>query len=179
MTEALAPLSPHEWESYYVIVGSSAGALTGLQFVVMTLIADTPAVSSSEESISAFGTPNVVHFCSALLVSAIFSAPWRALGPPGVATAVTGALGVLYALMVMRRAVRQHKLDVISPGARRNPTRTRQRVIGSRNRDQFDAADPDALKPRDLHIERPADPDRCRAVEHHLRHRPERFDTEA
>src|SRR5207247_3359319 len=27
------------WESFYVIVGSSAGALTGLQFVVMTLIA--------------------------------------------------------------------------------------------------------------------------------------------
>jgi len=27
------------WENFYVIVGSSAGALTGLQFVVMTLIA--------------------------------------------------------------------------------------------------------------------------------------------
>jgi len=25
-----------EWESFYVIVGSSAGALIGLQFVVMT-----------------------------------------------------------------------------------------------------------------------------------------------
>jgi hypothetical protein len=28
------------WESFYVIVGSSAGALIGLQFVVITLIAD-------------------------------------------------------------------------------------------------------------------------------------------
>ena len=27
------------WENFYVIVGSSAGALIGLQFVVMTLIA--------------------------------------------------------------------------------------------------------------------------------------------
>ena len=27
------------WENYYVIVGSSAGALTGLQFVVLTMIA--------------------------------------------------------------------------------------------------------------------------------------------
>ena len=26
-----------EWENFYVIVGSSAGALIGLQFVVMTL----------------------------------------------------------------------------------------------------------------------------------------------
>src|SRR5947199_7968 len=28
------------WESFYVIVGSSAGALTGLQFVVLTLISE-------------------------------------------------------------------------------------------------------------------------------------------
>ena len=34
---ALATLK--EWESFYVIVGSSGAALTGLQFVVMALIA--------------------------------------------------------------------------------------------------------------------------------------------
>jgi hypothetical protein len=31
-----------EWESFYVIVGSSAGALIGLQFVVIALIAERP-----------------------------------------------------------------------------------------------------------------------------------------
>ena len=31
-----------QWESFYVIIGSAAGALIGLQFVVMTLIADRP-----------------------------------------------------------------------------------------------------------------------------------------
>ena len=30
------------WENFHVIVGSSAGALIGLQFVVVTLIAETP-----------------------------------------------------------------------------------------------------------------------------------------
>ena len=30
------------WQNFYVIVGSSAGALIGLQFVVMTLIANLP-----------------------------------------------------------------------------------------------------------------------------------------
>src|SRR5947209_9966069 len=30
------------WENFYVIVGSSAGALIGLQFVVLTLIAGRP-----------------------------------------------------------------------------------------------------------------------------------------
>jgi hypothetical protein len=94
------------WESFYVIVGSSAGALTGLQFVVMTLVAEgrTPG---SKETLSAFGTPNVVHFCAALLVSAIFSAPWSALGPPGVAAALLGVSGFLYSVAVLRRSLRQ------------------------------------------------------------------------
>jgi hypothetical protein len=30
------------WENFYVIVGSSAGALIGLQFVAIALIADMP-----------------------------------------------------------------------------------------------------------------------------------------
>jgi hypothetical protein len=30
------------WENFYVIVGSAAGALIGLQFVVVTLAADRP-----------------------------------------------------------------------------------------------------------------------------------------
>ncbi|MFZ1072124.1 MAG: hypothetical protein WAO21_01690 [Verrucomicrobiia bacterium] len=35
------------WENFYVIVGSSAGALIGLQFVVITLIKETRTVSCS------------------------------------------------------------------------------------------------------------------------------------
>jgi xanthosine utilization system XapX-like protein len=96
-----------DWDSYFVIVGSSAGALTGLQFVVLTLIADSPAAGRNPESLAAFGSPNVVHFCAALLVSAIFSVPWHSLGPPAVAMLITGVLGVIYSLVVMRRARRQ------------------------------------------------------------------------
>jgi hypothetical protein len=103
----VAPFALREWESFYVIVGSSAGALTGLQFVVMTLIADNITMPRSGDTLSAFGSPNVVHFCAALLVSAIFSAPWHSLGPPGVATALCGGFGILYSLTVLRRAMRQ------------------------------------------------------------------------
>ena len=63
----LAELAPEAWESFYVIVGSTAGALTGLQFVVLTLISES-GMPSSGASMSAFGSPNVVHFCAALLV---------------------------------------------------------------------------------------------------------------
>jgi len=102
-----APSVLSAWESFYVIVGSSAGALTGLQFVVLTLIKEAGVTQGRGDAISAFGSPNVVHFCSALLVSAIFSAPWPTVGPPGVAVALIGAAGVLYALMVLRRTLRQ------------------------------------------------------------------------
>ena len=98
------------WESYYVIVGSSAGALTGLQFVVLTMIAEArKARGGGGETIAAFGSPNVVHFCAALLISAICSAPWTGLGPPGIAIAACGACGVVYTGIVLRRTVRQQE----------------------------------------------------------------------
>lgn len=106
MQEAVAP-SIEAWASFYVIVGSSAGALTGLQFVVMTLISESGPNRARGETISAFGTPNVVHFCASLLVACILSIPWEVLHPAGIATAICGALGVLYSGIVMRRALRQ------------------------------------------------------------------------
>jgi hypothetical protein len=95
------------WESFYVIVGSSAGALTGLQFVVLTLIADAGVIRGTSDTLAAFASPNVVHFCAALLVSALFSAPWPGLGPLGIAATLCGIAGFIYSLVVLRRALRQ------------------------------------------------------------------------
>jgi len=102
-----ASFTPRVWESFYVIVGSSAGALTGLQFVVLTLITEAGMIRGTGETLAAFGSPNVVHFCAALLVSAILSAPWHTLGPPGVAVAAIGVGGFIYSVAVLRRASRQ------------------------------------------------------------------------
>jgi xanthosine utilization system XapX-like protein len=94
------------WESFYVIVGSSAAALTGLQFVVIALVAEVRPKSSNAE-IDAFATPTIVHFCIALLTSAMLSAPWRDLSSPAIAIGLTGLVGILYAAIVIRRARRQ------------------------------------------------------------------------
>jgi len=104
---AISPLA--RWENYYVIVGSSAGALTGLQFVVMALIADAEAVFSATSmlQIRAFGTPTVVHFCAALLIAALASAPWHALTSAGAGFGACGAAGVVYGISVIRHARRQ------------------------------------------------------------------------
>jgi hypothetical protein len=93
------------WESFYVIVGSSAGALTGLQFVVMALVSESDARTGTRE-IDAFGTPTVVHFCSVLLVAAILSAPWSGLSGAATAVGICGVLGVVYGLIIVRRARR-------------------------------------------------------------------------
>jgi hypothetical protein len=95
-----SPLS--SWESFYVIVGSSGAALTGLQFVVIALIAELPRQDS--KAIEAYGTPTVVHFGVALLVSAIISAPWPSLWPVGALLGIIGACGVGYVAIVFRRA---------------------------------------------------------------------------
>jgi hypothetical protein len=93
------------WENFYIIVGSSAGALTGLQFVVMALVSDSQARTDTT-TIDTFGTPTVVHFCAVLLVSSILSAPWPALSQAAVAVGMIGAAGVIYSLIVVRRARR-------------------------------------------------------------------------
>jgi hypothetical protein len=94
------------WQSFYVIVGSSGAALIGVQFVVVALITNM-RMRATAESISAFGTPTVVHFGGALLVSALMSAPWPSLVPPSVALALCGLGGLAYGAIVVTREVPQ------------------------------------------------------------------------
>src|SRR5215212_6891467 len=98
------PLS--EWESFYVIVGSSAGALTGLQFVVMALIADLER-RPTPETIGAFASPNIVHFCVVLFASAVMSAPWHSAIGPACILGLTAVGGLIYLSIVTLRTRRQ------------------------------------------------------------------------
>jgi hypothetical protein len=91
------------WENFYVIVGSSAGALIGLQFVVIALIAETPDTRADAQAGAAFSTPSVVHFAIVLLLSAIMSAPWYTIGAVGVVWGLVGISGIAYAIIVARR----------------------------------------------------------------------------
>src|SRR5262245_12642845 len=94
------------WESFYVIVGTSGAALIGLQFVVITLIADMRS-RTSLETLGAFGTPTVVNLSGAVLVSAIMSVPWHSLLAASVALALCGVGGLVYCTVVLRRARHQ------------------------------------------------------------------------
>jgi hypothetical protein len=91
------------WENFYVIVGSSAGALVGLQFVVITLIATMPTGHGTAQAGAAFSTPNVVHFGAVLLLAGILSAPWQSISGAEILWGVLGLSGIVYEIIVARR----------------------------------------------------------------------------
>jgi len=91
-----------EWDSFYVIVGAAAGTLIGLQFVVMTLIAERPPLRAAEAG-AAFATPTVVHFGTVLLLSAVLRAPWHAITVVASFWGCVGLSGLVYAMIVARR----------------------------------------------------------------------------
>jgi hypothetical protein len=88
------------WQNFYVIVGSSAGALIGLQFVVIALLANLPRSMASGEGASAFATPNVIHFGTVLLLSAVLSAPWHTIDDAAVIWGLLGLLAAMYELVI-------------------------------------------------------------------------------
>jgi hypothetical protein len=92
-----------EWESFYVIVGSSGAALTGLQFVVVALMVDVKRRSTTR-TMDAFATPTIVHFCATLLLAGVLSAPWQTARGPSLALGAIGFAGVAYAVIVFMRA---------------------------------------------------------------------------
>ncbi|MFZ0963722.1 MAG: hypothetical protein WAO35_22890 [Terriglobia bacterium] len=91
------------WENFFVIVGSSAGALIGLQFVVLTLIAVRPIGPGQAQAGDAFATPTIVHFGMVLLLSAVLSAPWHGFAAAAVLWGIVGFSGVVYEVIVLRR----------------------------------------------------------------------------
>ena len=90
------------WENFYVIVGSSAGALIGLQFVVLTLISQMPIRQDLSRAGAVFSTPTIVHFGTVLLLSAMLNAPWHRIISAAVVWGLVGLVGVLYTLAISR-----------------------------------------------------------------------------
>ena len=96
------------WASFYVVTGTAAAALTGLQFVVQTLLASEPIRPLSgddpEAGIAAFGSPTVVHLTLALIISSALCAPWPGFASLRATLVVIGAGALVYAAIVLRRA---------------------------------------------------------------------------
>jgi len=101
----MTPLS--EWQNFYMIVGSAAGALTGLQFVVMALIVDTPPIEQESQAFNAFSTPSIINFGVVLLLAAVLVMPWHTITPISIVWGIAGAVGILYTAVTGWRFNRQ------------------------------------------------------------------------
>ena len=82
------------WENFYVIIGSSAGGLTGLTFVVIALIRDAGRVTPI--GLGAFVTPTIVHFGAALALSAFMSMPHQHVPGLSGGLGIGGLTGLIY-----------------------------------------------------------------------------------
>ena len=106
------------WGNYYLLVGSAAAALTGLQFVVQSLMtaSGTRSIGNGDpvDGISTFGTPTVVHFTAALILSSLMSVPWPGYGSLRAALVVLAAAAFVYSLLVLRSARRQRTYQPVA-----------------------------------------------------------------
>jgi len=96
-----------DWNNFYIMVGSASGALIGLQFVVITLIAQKPELRAAGETAAAFLSPSILQFGSALFISAVFLAPWYSDRIPAGLVCVAGICGIVYTGIVALRMRRQ------------------------------------------------------------------------
>ncbi|MEP6848488.1 MAG: hypothetical protein ABI999_06505 [Acidobacteriota bacterium] len=94
------------WSNFYVVVGSAAGALIGLQFVVLTLIAQRQQRAQPAAG-ATFATPTIVHFGSVLFVAALMLAPWRAVRSAAIFWGLAGLAGVIYEIFITHRIRKQ------------------------------------------------------------------------
>lgn len=90
-----SPVPPvYGWDNFYVIVGSSAAGLTGLTFVVIALASDAHVVRLS--GLRTFITPVVMHFGSALWLSALLCIPGQTAVSLSVCMIGSGAILASY-----------------------------------------------------------------------------------
>ncbi|MBV8668075.1 MAG: hypothetical protein JOZ28_02575 [Candidatus Eremiobacteraeota bacterium] len=111
--------APHflaSWSNFYVMTGSSAAALVGLMFVVITLVTrmETVQMETSQrmDGVATYSTPTVTHFGAALFISAVLEAPWHLLIDAAFLIGLCGLFGVVY---VARVIVRTRRLTAYSP----------------------------------------------------------------
>jgi len=93
-----------DWQNFYMLIGTAAATLTGLMFVVTTLIAGIDAhLSTLNAAVSAYNTPTVVHFGTVLLLAGLLSAPWQTFSSLSLLLGLLGLGMVVYSIIVMRR----------------------------------------------------------------------------
>lgn len=108
-----APSMLTEWSTFFSVTAGAAATLTGLMFVVVTLIRrEDWGDANPDDGISTFSTPTVINFGAALLVSAVMIAPWPSIAGPLICTGFLGLAGMIH---ILRVALRARRMTVYDP----------------------------------------------------------------
>jgi hypothetical protein len=85
------------WQAFYQTTGGAAATLTGLLFLVVSLMAGRP-MSASSAGQRLFTTPTVFHLASVLVISALALAPIGEGDLQSAAVTLWAFAGLIYAL---------------------------------------------------------------------------------
>ncbi len=85
----------HDWDGFYLIVGSAGGALIGIMFVIVTLTSGFDKALAARGS-RVYMTPIVFHFAAILVISALTAVPGLEPHQFGVTLLVLALIGFVY-----------------------------------------------------------------------------------
>ena len=104
----------HGWENFFYLIGSAAGALIGIMFIVITLTAGHEPRRVSRGA-PVYVTPIVFHFAVVLVVSATSEVPGLILPAVAVLLGASAIAGLAYSTLTTIRLCRKGWEDPI-PG---------------------------------------------------------------
>jgi hypothetical protein len=96
------------WETFYLLIGTSAAALVGIMFVVTTLTADV-AVEDINRGTVIYQTPTVFHLGVVVAVSAFASMPEHLLLAIAALLLAAAVTGLAYSAVTIRRMYERYE----------------------------------------------------------------------
>ena len=96
------------WETYYLMIGTSAAALIGVMFIVTTLTAEI-AIEQINRGVAIYKNPIVFHLAVIVATSALVMVPEHLLVAIAAALAGLGLVGLGYAALTIRRMFERYE----------------------------------------------------------------------
>jgi len=94
------------WHDFFVVAGTAAGALTGLQFVVIALN-QGPRNPGAYKAVRSYATPTIVHFAAVLVLASVLSFPNLTRAELGAILLVVGIVALAYTAFIFVNDRRQ------------------------------------------------------------------------
>ena len=96
-----------DWETFYLMIGTSAGALVGVMFVVITLTTEV-ATEQINRGTTIYQTPTVFHLSAIVATSAVTLLPEHLLPISAGALVIVAALGLIYSGITTYRTLQRY-----------------------------------------------------------------------